>query len=172
MTSVIIDTLKSRRTGRRRCSCRRRYIFVVVDGRAAVLLIHRDRVHRAGAHAGTARTRWRHVAGLRAHAALTALVRVDDRALMGHGNRAESAGLQAALRHAVLAVAGDGVALQGAPAGAVHNGDRLIGGCSNGFRRRTRTRGRRPNPRGCARPRARGTQERWPLAAAAQFPAE
>ena len=47
---------------------------------------------------------------------------------MGHGNRAESAGLQAALRHAVLAVAGDGVALQGAAlAGAVHNGDRLIG---------------------------------------------
>ena len=103
--------------------------LVVVDGRAAILLIHRDRVHRAGAHAGTARVCDGVVrAGLRAHAALAALVRVDDRTLMGHGNRAEAAGLQAALRHAMLAVAGDGVALQGtALAGAVHNGDRLIG---------------------------------------------
>ena len=103
--------------------------LAVVDGRAAVLLVHGDGVHRAGAHAGTARIGDGVVgAGLRAHAALAALVRVNDRALMRHDDRVEAAGLHAALGHAVLAVAGDGVALQRAAlAGAVDDGDRLVG---------------------------------------------
>ena len=103
--------------------------LIIIDERAAILFIDRDRVHRAGAHAGTARIGDGVIrARLRAHAALAALIRVDDRALMGHGNRTEAAGLQAALSHAVLAVAGDGIALQGAAlAGAVHDGDGLIG---------------------------------------------
>ena len=46
---------------------------------------------------------------------------------MGHGNRAETAGLQTALSHTVLAVAGDGIALQGtALARAVHDGNGFV----------------------------------------------
>ena len=100
----------------------------IINGSAAVLLIDRNRVHRAGTHAGTAcignrviRTR------LRTHATLTALIRIDDSPLMGHGDSTEAACLHAALRHAVLAVAGHGITLERtALACAVHDGNRLI----------------------------------------------
>mgnify|MGYP001635231994 CR=1 FL=1 len=103
--------------------------LAVIDERAAVLFIDGNRVHRAGAHAGAARIGDGVIrARLGAHAALAALIRVDDRALMGHGNRAETAGLQTALGHTVLAVAGDGIALQGAAlARAVHDGNGFVG---------------------------------------------
>ena len=103
--------------------------LAVIDERAAVLFIDGNRVHWAGAHAGAARIGDGVIrARLGAHAALAALIRVDDRALMGHGNRAETAGLQTALGHTVLAVAGDGIALQGAAlARAVHDGNGFVG---------------------------------------------
>ena len=117
---------RAKRTGNRAVSAGD--ALGIVDGCAAVALIHGNRINRAGAHAGTARVCDGVVrAGLRTHAALAALVGINNRAVVRHGNRIKVAGLHALLRNAVLAVAGHGVTLKRAAlTGAVHDGNRFV----------------------------------------------